>query len=250
MTESRREPVLGSASFNRPHCGALAQQTTAGLTLRPLSTHDLDQAAEDLDQGDPQGPRDMAEALGGVLRGSGQRMGPAAINFDDRFITRCFARNDLAYWHGETMAWPPTRRGRRPTNDMPTDVAVLYEEARDIAQRSPRGAATLLRVALELLVNELVTGTDSLNDKIGTLVRDGLSVQVQRAMDSARVFGNEGAHPGELDLSDTLQTTDTLFDIINFIVQQVITDKAAINDLYARLPQSKQDAIDRRDAKR
>jgi hypothetical protein len=245
MTEIRREPVLGAASFNCPHCGALAQQATGGLAMRTLSAADVEQAIRDVEEGDPQGPESMAMALQWILGGNRQLVSPQT-NFDDHFITGCLACRLLAYWHGDTMVWPLIRRGRQSDDDMPADIAALYEEARDVAQRSPRAAATLLRVALERLVNLLVPGSESLNNKIGVLVGRGLSPRVQKAMDAARIFGNDSAHPGELDLSDTARTTDTLFDVINIIVRQVLTDEKVINELYERIPEPKQAAIDRR----
>jgi hypothetical protein len=40
----------------------------------------------------------------------------------------------------------------------------------------------------------------NLNTDIGNLVKEGLSVDIQQALDSLRVIGNESVHPGELDL--------------------------------------------------
>ena len=72
---------------------------------------------------------------------------------------------------------------------MPDDVRVLYEEAQDVSGVSKKSAAALLRLALQVLVDELERGNENLDKKIGKLVARGLDPGVQQAMDVVRVVG-------------------------------------------------------------
>lgn len=234
------EPELGRTGFVCPHCDALAQQRTGQVMTFYFELEDVERAQSKRD--DFGQPGEMSVALARL-----------PIDPDDLSpvqpwsVTTCFACGRHTYWLGDRLAWPVARRGAPAVEAMPADVRELYDEARDVANRSPRAAATLLRVALERLVNDLVEGSQNLNDKIGQLVQLGLSPRVQRAMDTMRVFGNGGAHAHALDLGDTAERADALFRLINIIVQQVIVDTAAVDDLYEQLPPSKHEQIERRD---
>lgn len=130
---------------------------------------------------------------------------------------------------------------------MPDDVKADYEEARAIVQASPRGASALLRLATQKLLTHLGGKGDNINDDIAALVKKGLSVEIQQALDTLRVVGNHAVHPGELDLKDDLETANGLFTIINFIVQDRIAQPKALAALYNKLPESARKKIAKRD---
>jgi len=146
------------------------------------------------------------------------------------------------------MAHPAVGGGPRPHVDMPDDVRADYEEARSIVARSPRGACALLRLATQKLVDDLESGSDKLNDKIGKLVAHGLPAMVQQALDSLRVVGNESVHPGQLDLRDDVETATALFGLLNLVVEDCITRPKQVQEFYGQLPPSKLQGIAERDA--
>lgn len=89
-----------------------------------------------------------------------------------------------------------------------------------------------------------------LNDDIGSLVKKGLRPEIQMALDSVRVIGNEAVHPGVLDLNDDPDTALAMFELVNLIVDHAITaKKRAETAYYNSVPQSKRDAIARRDGR-
>lgn len=91
---------------------------------------------------------------------------------------------------------------------------------------------------------------ENLNDDIGSLVKKGLRPEIQMALDSVRVIGNEAVHPGVLDLNDDPDTALAMFDLLNLIVDHAITAKKKAKTVYySSVPQSKRDAISRRDGK-
>lgn len=88
---------------------------------------------------------------------------------------------------------------------------------------------------------------DNINDDIKSLVEKGLPAEVQVALDSLRVIGNEAVHPGELDLTDDTETATGLFNLLNFVVKDRIAEPKARQRLFAKLPQKAVAAIKKRD---
>jgi len=130
---------------------------------------------------------------------------------------------------------------------MPEDVRADYDEARSISERSPRAAAALLRLTIERLVESLGENPKDLNKAIGNLVKKGLPVGVQEALDSVRVVGNNAVHPGEMNLQDDRDTALAMFDLVNMIVERMITNRNDLARIYAKLPKGAHDQIARRD---
>jgi hypothetical protein len=130
---------------------------------------------------------------------------------------------------------------------MPEEVRKDYEEARTIVAQSPRGACALLRLAVQKLCAELGEPGRNINDDIATLVRKGLSVEVQQALDTLRVIGNNAVHPGEMDLTDDTETASALFELLNFIVEDRIAQPKKRAEIFSKLPPKAVAAIEKRD---
>ena len=64
-----------------------------------------------------------------------------------------------------------------------------------------------------------------------------------------RVIGNEAVHPGVIDLNDDSDIANELLSLINSIAEQMISHPKNIETLYAKLPESKRKAIEKRDKK-
>lgn len=147
-------------------------------------------------------------------------------------------------------AWCFRRKYRvqQPTSIFRTPCAG-YEEAGKILTLSPRGAAALLRLAIQKLCALLGEKGKNIDEDIANLVKKGLSPLVQKALDSVRVIGNEAVHPGTLDLRDDVETATRLFEVVNIIAEQMISNPKHVEDLYAKLPEAKRKAIEKRDGK-
>jgi hypothetical protein len=130
---------------------------------------------------------------------------------------------------------------------MPEDVAADFNEAREVLGASPRSSAALLRLAIQKLCAHLGGEGKSINDYIADFVEKGLSVEVQQALDIVRVVGNNAVHPGEIDIRDDPQTAMSLFDIINFVVERMISQPKAIAKMFGGLPIGAREAIRKRD---
>ena len=147
------------------------------------------------------------------------------------------------------LAYPPNRLGTPPHSDMPPKVLAVYEEARAVAKSSPRSAAGLLRLALQMLVDELDPSRGNLDAKIGKLTSRGLDERVQRAMDVLRVIGNNAVHPGRIDLDEEEDIVPSLFGLLNVVVEQVISRPKQIDALYAGLAGEALQGIAQREAR-
>lgn len=166
-------------------------------------------------------------------------------------LTQCFACKRYSLWVGKQLAWPlpATSIAPAPAVDMPQIVKEDYEEAASISDKSPRAAAALLRLALEKLCRQLGK-TGNINAMIGSLVQDGLPKRVQQALDIVRVVGNEAVHPGQIDLRDEPETAAKLFQLLNLIVERMITEERVIDELFQSLPPDKLAGIAARDKDR
>lgn len=161
---------------------------------------------------------------------------------------QCVHCRGLSYWYEARMIIPAEAPVAPPHPDMPASVIGEYQEARSIFARSPRAAVALLRLAVQKLMPELGEKGDNINADIKSLVAKGLPVQVQQAFDFCRVVGNNAVHPGEINLNDTPEMGQHLFNMINVIVEDRITRPKQIAELYAQLPEPARSAVEKRDS--
>ena len=166
-----------------------------------------------------------------------------AWNIFEVHISVCRNCHQACLWVNRKLIFPDIGNAPRPHPDMPASVKPDYEEAAAILQKSPRAAAALLRLALENLCEckEVGAKGKTLQEKIDFLIKEKvLSPRLAKVMDAIRVIGNEAVHPGVLDLHDDTKTVNTMFGLINFIVEELITKPAAIDSFYkSAVPDSK-----------
>jgi len=166
----------------------------------------------------------------------------------DYWVSSCNRCRDVAIWYKEKIVYPLARSAPPPNEDLTPEIKEDYLEARDIVERSPRGACALLRLCIEKICDEQVSGNGDLNEKIGKLVEKGLDSRIQRALDSVRVIGGEAIHSLTMDLKDNPQTAKSLFNLVNVIADWAYTQKKSIDSIYQGLPESKKNAIGERDS--
>jgi hypothetical protein len=165
-------------------------------------------------------------------------------------VTQCSRCCEYAIWlrQDNQMVYPLVGDAPLPHEDLPKEIKEDYLEARTILAQSPRGAAALLRLVIDKLCDHLKAGGDNLNEKIKNLVTKGLPEKVQKALDIVRVTGNNAVHPGQIDVDD-IDTAKALFDLVNIIVNHMISENKQIESLYDKLPDPDKKQITKRDKK-
>jgi len=164
-------------------------------------------------------------------------------------LSKCYNCKKISVWVHDKLLFPAYKTVVHPNPDLPDEILRDFEEAREVVDKSPRGAAAILRLCIQKLCAELGEKGKNIDDDIASLVRKGLNPLIQKSLDIVRVIGNEAVHPGTLDLKDDRDTAIRLFEIVNSICEQTITHPRCVETLYSKLPQKKLDAIAKRDSK-
>lgn len=215
MVDKYTKPYFKGEAFTCPHCDAFAYQEWY----------------------------DEIRLGNAIPRGISYRAGRIE-NISFCFCSRC---KKYSIWIDGEISFPSVSSAPLPLDDMPEDVMKDFLEARSIVNVSPRGAGALLRLALQKLMPHLGQSGDNINEDIRQLVENGLRVQIQQALDSIRVIGNESVHPGEINLDENPKTVFALFELLNLIVEEMIIQPKKINEIYAILPERKKKGIEDRD---
>lgn len=154
----------------------------------------------------------------------------------------------IVWWNG-VMVYPDQTAFPPPNEDLPDGIRVDYCEAASIAQRSPRGAAALLRLSIQKLCEHLGYPQNKIDDAIAAMVAAGLPQRVSQMLDVVRVIGNNAVHPGNIDLTDDVELATNLARLVNLIAEDRISNPRHVQEMYAKLPASNQAAIAARNAK-
>ncbi|MFL9955615.1 DUF4145 domain-containing protein [Paraburkholderia nemoris] len=257
------EPSIGETAFNCPHCGAFTTQTWFNAYVRRVTTEDRipyipDTADLESIQVAPELSDEQrlnfASHCERVLSGQAflEPLGSSAycdLQVENVHISKCFNCSEVAIWLHRGILHPSNGPSILPNSDLNDDIKRDFNEARSILHSSPRGAAALLRLAVQKLCVQLGETGRNIDADIASLVKKGLNPKVQQALDIVRVIGNECVHPGELDMRDDADTATQLLLLVNLVAEQMITLPREINALYGKLPQGKRDAITARDAR-
>ncbi|NOS98600.1 MAG: DUF4145 domain-containing protein [Methylotenera sp.] len=210
-------PVALQGSFTCPHCNAISQQKWWGVGVDSLNLSDNSR----------------------IIHTSKL---PIRVG-------KCTHCNENTIWLNEKMLFPADSTAPVANSEMPQDVREIYQEASSIFSASPRAAAALLRLALQILCEHLGGKGKNINDDIATLVLKGLPPIVQQSLDIVRVTGNEAVHPGQIDV-DSAETVGSLFELINIIVEYMIAMPGKVSGIYGNLPTKKLEEIEKRDLKK
>jgi hypothetical protein len=162
--------------------------------------------------------------------------------------SQCLHCKGFTLWKDTEMVYPDILIVPPPNEDLPAPIRRDYLEAASIIKKSPRGAAALLRLAVQKLCIHLGEKGSNINDDIASLVKKGLSPKIQKGLDIVRVIGNEAVHPGTIDLSDRPETAIALCSLLNIIAESMLTQPKMIDELYGGLPETKKAQIAKRDS--
>lgn len=136
----------------------------------------------------------------------------------------------------------------KPNSNLSADTLSLYNEAAKVLNSSPRASVALLRVAFEtFLKDDLGLEGKSIYDMLGKLYSTGIPDEMDTALHFVRVAGNSAdhTHPGEIQLDgdDGVETAKTLFEIINYVADEKITQKNKLTGLTRFFTPGQQQSI-------
>lgn len=263
MTRSNINPSIAEAAFSCPHCGAYTSQTWFELYARGVdntnrvpgiwSREGLARMRADKEFPE-ETKRDFIsfierQLLGLVFLEKKDSTPYCDLRTHNLHLSKCFSCEKIAVWVHDRLIFPAAMEVEQPNPDMPDDVRADYEEAGRIVELSPRGAAALLRLAIQKLCIVLGERGKNIDDDIASLVKKGLLPVVQKSLDVVRVIGNEAVHPGVIDLNDSRNIACELFALVNIIVSQMISAPKQAEAIFKKLPSNKIKAINDRDGR-
>ncbi len=260
MTGKPVPPDVSLVAFSCPHCGAFADQYWYDTHAVAIADHGTpfrmtseDAALFAKDRAAPEAMRERfnefnARSVAGEVFFEGNKESlyakPSVINLS---LSLCHSCNKLSVWVHNRVVHPPVRTGIEPNEDLSPGILRDFNEARSIVDVSARGAAALLRLCIQKLCIEFGEPGKDLNKDIGSLVKKGLDVRIQQALDVVRVVGNEAVHPGQIDIRDDPATATKLFGLVNMIADRMITQEKHLKSMYQALPPEKLKGIEDRD---
>ena len=260
MTQTSYPPELGKSEFNCAHCGVFAAQVWYVVAGR--------QGNWQRDQGGQQ-PHSFACPAGGThhfaigtftttQNGTKIGMGVAGrvqsipkgeddLVLHDFYVSVCFHCLKPSLWNLAKMVCPSLGGVEPPNTDLDAGIQGDYLEAASIVQQSPRAASALLRLCVQKLTKQLGLPGKNINDDIAALVSRGLNPDIQQALDTVRVIGNNAVHPLEMDIKDDARIANALFSLVNFIAEQMISFPAKRASMFSSLPPTALAGIAKRD---
>jgi hypothetical protein len=100
------------------------------------------------------------------------------------------------------------------------EVSEDFEEAAAILNKFPRGAAALTRVCIQNMMPLLEQTGKNLDENISSLVRKGLEVEIQQAMDVLQVVRKSPLRPNDGDLKEDSETATKFVKLLKGILER------------------------------
>lgn len=263
MQKNNKSPSIRETAFECPHCGSFTSQSWYTLHADPITgkrrfpliptNQEITEVTENTDISE-----DIKKVTLhyfkmiqlGLVSLQAAESSYQQIDVYNLHLSECFNCKKIAVWVHDRLIFPAYDLTIQPNADLPEEIIRDFKEANGITGISPRGAAALLRLCIQKLCVHLGEEGKDLNRDIASLVKKGLNPLVQKSLDIVRVIGNEAVHPGTLDIKDDPDTANRLFSLINTIGDQMISHPKNVEELYAKLPESKRKAIELRDQKK
>ena len=203
MATKASPPSIHLVAFSCPHCGAYTSHTwfSTHVRVRPASDGApgvIDANIVERVRKDSNVPAEQKadliswaeKAARGEILLADKADSPFTLSVTNIDISRCFVCKHFAMQH-DRLIHPPATTGPQPNADLSADVLRDYKEAQSIVALSPRGAAALLRLAIQKLCKELGEEGKKIDADIASLVKKGLNPLVQKSLDIVRVVATK-----------------------------------------------------------
>ena len=251
-------PAIDQLAFTCPHCNALAKQFWFSVHADPLKSDEKPVVATaetvktltfsngNLEEAERDRKLKWAEQMA-----SGRPFLEVHREFRNRdvqnvSISYCFSCNEMCLWVYDQLVWPRRAGGPELKPVAPPNVRRECEETSQTLEASPRGAAALLRLAIEKLCKELGVTGESLNEDLAFFVREDVDARVQKVLDAARIIESNAVRPGQIGLGDDRATAETLAGLVNLICEKMILEPRHLQAVYTKLRDGAQTAMEQR----
>ena len=245
-----KAPSFKSDKFECPHCNVIAQQywfdaSTASKIIMSMIQHTFLNYRQKIQDYQQKAIQSFIEDNKDSIRANVESVIPSKFS-----VATCASCDEVTLWIDRSLIYPKKTSLPSPNSDLDEDIKLLYQEAATIFTDSPKGATALLRLALQKLLKQIGKNGKDINKDIKELVSNGLSPKIQQALDILRVVGNNAVHPGQINLDDNSEIALKLFQILNFIADEMITKPKELEKLYDDIiPDNTKEHIKQRDGK-
>ena len=259
MEEARGKyvsPAIDQLAFNCPHCDALAKQFWFSVHADPLMADEKPLVAtaetvKTLTFGNNEEAECDRKLKWAEQMASGRPFLEVHREFRSRdvqnvSISYCFNCNEMCLWVYDQLVWPRREGCPEPKLHAPPSVRRESEEASQTLEASPRGAAALLRIAIEKLCKELGVSGETLKDDIELFVREDVDARVQKVLDAAQILESNAMRPGQIGLGEDRATAETLSGLVNLICEKMIMEPRHLQEVYTKVREGARTAMEQR----
>src|ERR1700730_6587414 len=219
------QPQLGAESFSCPHCNTVAHQDWYSLFLKPENAGEVrvltPEAVKALRQGDAQ--RDDIKETDQFV----ERLKKNALTYEyqrhphplkakmaNLHISNCHSCNGFSLWVGGLLVFPTK------IDKTPELVEEELEQAAAILNEFPRGATALMRVCIQKLVPLLEDNGKELNQRVSSLVRKGLEMEMQQAKEVLQVLRSDPTQLNPLEPQADRETALRFLDSLKEVLER------------------------------
>lgn len=211
-------PKFNEKAFNCPYCGVYAhQEWFSGVGYGNLARQYMG---------------DIVDVVG--IKGK----------LDGMSVSVCSHCDNKVLWLNENILLPRNLPVPPPPENTPLEVKRIYIEAGMVLNDSPRASGALIRLALELLLQNINKNKLSLNENINKLMESGITQQLIKAVSILRINGNDIMHTGVIKILENKDDVVYLFELFNMIVEELIEEPKKLNEIYNKIPESKRKQIE------
>jgi Domain of unknown function (DUF4145) len=252
MNSQNMEPQLGAESFSCPHCNAVADQDWYSLFLKPENATEvvvLTLEALMLAKGsesDQFVQRLKDNVLAYEYQEHPRNLKVKLLNLH---VSRCYNCKGFTVWVRDRLVFPI--KGNEPLDIIEADFRQVeedvqelednvpesdehveasveeveeasedFEEAAAILNKSPRGAAALIRICIQNMMPLMKETGKNLDENISSLVRKGLEVEIQQAMDVLQVIRRNPGQESDVDLRDETAIATRMLESLKEILER------------------------------
>lgn len=241
MTKIDRLPALHRERFVCPRCDVFAAQTWFEVWLKPGGNRAYERAYD-------------------ILWGADEVEHVEETEVSSCwYMSECTSCQHRSVWREEALIYPAASPAPIPSEDMPSEVRELYDEASAVAAVSRRAGAAFARATLERLLKLLDPAAPSgskLDEYIARVI-PRVNAATGKLLTLIRHVGNKSLHVEDTpDDAIVLLLTDedvellgVLFQTINDVIEELITRPNQAAMLYDAVPATVRAAAEAKAAK-